>query len=90
MHNFIINGKKIETSEEMNLLDFIRDTLDITSLKNGCKEGSCGACMILVNGKKTRACLMTTQKADGAEILSVEGLSKREQEVYDYCFNKAE
>jgi selenium-dependent xanthine dehydrogenase len=89
MYNFIINGKKIETSEEMNLLDFIRDTLDITSLKNGCKEGSCGACMILVNGKKTRACLMTTKKADGAEILSVEGLSKREQEVYDYCFNKA-
>lgn len=89
MFKFTMNGNPIETAEDMNLLDYIRDNLDITSLKNGCKEGSCGACMILVNGKKTRACLMTTAKVDGAEILSVEGLSIREKEVYDYCFNKA-
>lgn len=89
MFYFTINEMHIETDEEMNLLDYIRDNLDITSLKNGCKEGACGACMILVNGKKTRACLMTTKRADGAEILTLEGLTEREKAVYDYCFNKA-
>lgn len=89
MFYFTINGMQIETDEDKNLLDYIRDNLDITSLKNGCKEGACGACMILVNGKKTRACLMTTKKVDGAKLLTVEGISEREKEVYDYCFNKA-
>jgi len=89
MYKFTINGMKIETAEEINLLDYLRDNLDITSLKNGCSEGSCGACMILANGKKTRACLMTTKKVDGAQIITVEGLSKREKEVYDFCFNQA-
>lgn len=89
MFYFTINGMQIETDEDKNLLDYIRDNLDITSLKNGCKEGACGACMILVNGKKTRACLMTTKKVDGAKLLTVEGISEREKEVYDYCFHKA-
>jgi selenium-dependent xanthine dehydrogenase len=89
MNKFTINGLSVEIEEEMNLLDYIRDNLDITSLKNGCKEGTCGACMVLINGKKTRACLMTTTKVDGAKIITVEGLSEREKEVYDYCFHKA-
>jgi selenium-dependent xanthine dehydrogenase len=89
MYKFTVNGMLSETNEDLNLLDYIRDNLDITSLKNGCKEGACGACMILVNGKKTRACLLTTKKADGAEIITVEGISAREKSVYDYCFNKA-
>lgn len=89
MYHFKINGREIQTQQDRNLLDFIREELDITSLKNGCKEGSCGACMILVSGKKQRACLNTTAKVDGKEIITVEGLSEREKEVYEYCFTKA-
>ncbi len=89
MYTFTINGKEVRTENDKNLLDYIRDELDITSLKNGCKEGSCGACMILVDGKKMRACLLTTAKADKKELVTVEGLSKREMEVYTYCFQKA-
>lgn len=89
MITFNVNGTVIETMEDQNLLDFIREKLDITSLKNGCKEGACGACMILVDGKKVRACLQTTAKVAGKSVLTVEGLSERETVVYDYCFKKA-
>ncbi len=89
MYRFKINGNEFLVEDDKNLLDYIRDELDITSLKNGCKEGACGACMILVDKKKMRACLMTTKKADKKEILTVEGLSDREKDVYTYCFQKA-
>ena len=89
MYKFTINGIKKETDNDMNFLEYLRDQLDITSLKNGCSEGACGACMIIANGKKTRACLMTTKKVDGADILTIEGLTDREKEVYDFCFNQA-
>lgn len=90
MFSFKVNGQKVSTERDMNLLDFIRDELRITSLKNGCKEGSCGACMILVNGKKMRACLLTTKKVDQMELLTVEGLSVREKSVLVYCFQQAD
>ncbi|WKY46884.1 selenium-dependent xanthine dehydrogenase [Eubacteriaceae bacterium ES3] len=89
MYTFWVNGIEISTALDKNLLDFIRDELDITSLKNGCKEGSCGACMVLIDGKKGRACKNTTAKVNGKNIITVEGLSEREKEVYDYCFKKA-
>jgi selenium-dependent xanthine dehydrogenase len=89
MYTFKINGAVVKTPADRNLLDYIRDELDITSLKNGCHEGSCGACAILVDGRKLRACQLTTSKVSGSEIITVEGLTAREKAVYDYCFNKA-
>ncbi len=89
MYTFLINGKKIETDQEKNLLAYLRDDLDITSLKNGCGEGACGACMLLINGKKMRACLLTTKKADGSVLQTVEGFSEQEKAVYTYAFQKA-
>lgn len=89
MYQFYINYQEYKVDENKNLLEYIRDTLDITSMKNGCMEGSCGACMILVNGKAVRACLLTTQKADGKEILTMEGLSQREKDVYSWAFAEA-
>lgn len=52
--NFIfkVNGKDITTNEEKNLLDYLRDNLGLTSVKDGCKEGACGTCTILVMGKQ--------------------------------------
>lgn len=89
MYHFYINYEEIKVEEDINLLEYMRDYLDITSVKNGCMEGSCGACMILVDGKAVRACLQTTAKMDGKEILTLEGLSQREKDVYSWAFAEA-
>ena len=89
MYVFTVNYQEIRMDEEVNLLEYMRDHLDITSVKNGCMEGACGACMVLVDGKATRACLMTTAKVSGKNILTVEGLSPREKEVYSWAFAEA-
>lgn len=86
MYHFFINHMELEVRENINLLEYMRDTLDITSVKNGCMEGACGACMILLDGKATRACLLTTEKMDGKEILTVEGLSQIEKDIYSWAF----
>lgn len=89
MYEFIINGLKYETNEDMNFLEYLREKLDITSVKNGCGEGACGACSILVDKKKMRACILTTAKASGKEIITVEGLNNKEKNIYEYAFSKA-
>lgn len=89
MYEFIINGHKYETNEDMNFLEYLRDRLDITSVKNGCGEGACGACSLLVNKKKMRACILTTAKAHGKEIITVEGLTRKEKDIYEYAFSKS-
>ncbi|HEV8306710.1 MAG TPA: (2Fe-2S)-binding protein [Methylomirabilota bacterium] len=57
------------------LVDFLREDLGLTGTHVGCEHGICGACTILVNGEATRACLMLAVQADGAELLTVEGLA---------------
>jgi selenium-dependent xanthine dehydrogenase len=89
MATFTVNGKPTHTDRDMPLIDYLRDTLRLTSVKNGCGEGACGACTILVDGKKLRACILTTKKADGKAVTTVEGLSPREQDVYAHCFAAA-
>jgi len=86
MYTFKMNEKVIKVEEEKNLLEYIRDDLDITSLKNGCHEGACGACMVLIDGRKMRACLNTTKSVDGKTITTVEGIPRAEMAVYEYCF----
>ena len=89
MFTITVNGKPTQTEQNMPLIDYLRDTLRLTSVKNGCGEGACGACTVLVDGKKQRACMYTTAKADGKAILTVEGLTDRERDVYVYCFGEA-
>jgi len=89
MYNFIVNGKEVSTQENKKLLDFLRDDCDITSVKNGCNEGTCGACTILLDGKKVKSCTVATEKVDGKSIVTIEGLSTNEKEVYNYAFSKA-
>ena len=57
------------------LVDFVREDLGLTGTHVGCEHGICGACTILVNGEAARSCLMLAVQADGAEILTVEGLA---------------
>ena len=86
---FRVNGTEIATSKDVKLLTFLREDLDVTSVKNGCSEGSCGACMVLVDGTPTRSCLTTTAKVAGKSVVTVEGLSEREKDVYSWAFANA-
>jgi carbon-monoxide dehydrogenase small subunit len=71
-----VNGQKHTASVEPRLLlsDFIRDTIGLTGTHVGCEHGVCGACTILVNGDSVRSCLTLAVRADGADIVTVEGL----------------
>ncbi|MDR1979398.1 MAG: selenium-dependent xanthine dehydrogenase [Synergistaceae bacterium] len=84
-----VNGKIWFTEKGGSLLAFLRGTARLTAAKNGCGEGACGACMVLVDGVATRACLLTVEKAQGKNILTVEGLSEREQDVFSWAFAEA-
>ena len=89
MFSFTVNGKQVSTGETKKLIDFLRDDLRLTSVKNGCMEGACGACMVVVDGKAQRACIPTTAKMEGKSVVTVEGLSQRERQVYAYAFTEA-
>jgi carbon-monoxide dehydrogenase small subunit len=73
-----INGQPFEGTASPRLLlsDFLRETVGLNGVRVGCEQGICGACTILVDGRTARACLMLAVQADGAEILTVEGLSQ--------------
>ena len=72
-----VNGIRHELNVEPRwlLVDVIRDTLGLTGTHIGCEHGVCGACTVLLDGETVRSCLMLAAGADGAEILTVEGLS---------------
>lgn len=84
-----VNGEEHIAMEDVNLLRYFRDELKLKSVKDGCSEGACGTCTVLVDGKPTRACVLKTSKAEGKEILTVEGLSEREKEAFIYGFGEA-
>lgn len=89
MFTVTINDNPYSVTKDMNLLDFLRDEADFTSVKNGCGEGACGACMVLVEGKALRACLLTMTKISGKKVMTVEGLSQREKDIYSWVFAEA-
>jgi len=86
MYSFTVNGKLVETEKEVSLLRFLRDDLKLKSIKDGCSQGACGTCTIIIDGKATRACVMTTKRAQGMNIVTVEGLSDEEKEIFVYAF----
>lgn len=89
MIELTVNGKTARSEKDKKLMAFLRDDLRLTSVKDGCSEGACGACTVLVDGKKVKACTQMLSKFEGKSILTVEGLSEREKEVYVYCFGEA-
>lgn len=89
MYNFNVNGIPVSSPNDQKLIVFLRETLNLTSVKNGCSEGACGTCMVLVDGKATKACILSTSKAHDKNIITVEGLNSREADVYSYAFGKA-
>lgn len=76
-----VNGQAYERSVEVRrtLADFLRDDLSLTGTHLGCEHGVCGACTILFNGEAVRSCLMLAVQADGATLMTVEGLAQGDQ-----------
>jgi len=75
---FTVNGeKRTETvTPSMRLLDLLRDDLGLTGAKEGCGQGECGACSVIMDGKLIASCLILAAQADGSEIITVEGVKK--------------
>ena len=86
LYQFTVNGAVCSTDEKKPLLRYLRDDLQLYSVKDGCSEGVCGTCTVVADGAAVRACIMTTEKAAGKSILTVEGLSDREKEAFVYAF----
>jgi carbon-monoxide dehydrogenase small subunit len=77
-----VNGEAYDAADvepRLLLSDFLRDTLGLTGTHVGCEHGVCGACTVLMNGDSVRSCLMLAVQANGAEIVTVEGLGTLEQ-----------
>ena len=75
---FNLNGDPVEAiaKENMTMVDFLRETLNLTGTKRGCEEGECGACTILLDGEAINSCMMLAVEADGHNVVTIEGLQK--------------
>ncbi len=76
-----VNGinEYAEVAANVTLLTLLREHLGLTGTKNGCAAGECGACTVLMNGEPVNSCLVLAVEADGAEIVTVEGLAQDKQ-----------
>ena len=86
IYQFTVNGKLCATEKNKPLLRYLRDDLHLYSVKDGCSEGACGTCTIIVDGVAVKSCVLTTKRAVGRTILTVEGLSDLEKEAFVYAF----
>ncbi len=76
-----VNGERVEcdVAPGMRLLDLLRDRLHLLGTKEGCGEGECGACTVLLDGRPVASCLVLASQADGKEVLTIEGISDGER-----------
>jgi aerobic-type carbon monoxide dehydrogenase small subunit (CoxS/CutS family) len=79
-HRIVVKVNGVEYDRDVEprklLVDFLRDDLELIGTHAGCEHGICGACTVLFNGRSVRSCLMFAAQADGAEIMTIEGLAK--------------
>jgi aerobic carbon-monoxide dehydrogenase small subunit len=82
-----VNGTKhtVETWSMARLLDVLREDLGLTGTKEGCGEGECGACSILLDGKLVNSCLIPAAQAEGAQITTIEGIAHPVQQAFIEC-----
>ena len=88
MFCFTLNGKLVAVEADKNLLEYLRADARMTSVKDGCAEGVCGTCSVIVNGKAVRACTLTVAKVHGKSVTTSEGISPRERGVYAWAFGE--
>lgn len=89
MSVFSVNGKTYTVTENVSLMRFLRDELRLTSVKDGCSEGACGTCTVIIDGKAVKACAQKISNLDGKSVITAEGLSEREKQVYSHAFSEA-
>jgi len=86
----LVNGQsqQIQVDPRVTLLDALREHLNLTGTKKGCDQGQCGACTVLVNGRRVLSCLTLAAQAEGAEVTSIEGLASNAGELHPVqrCF----
>ena len=88
-YRLLINGEEHVTSENKSILRYLRDDLHLTSVKDGCSEGACGTCTVIVDDRAVKSCVLTTKLAVGHAITTIEGLSEEEREAFVYAFGTA-
>ena len=76
--NFILNGHptELEVSPDKRLLDLLREDLGLTGTKEGCGEGECGACTVIIDGEAMHSCLVLACQLEGKSVLTIEGLEE--------------
>ena len=88
MSSFYVNGQKVSCDKSKSLLSFLRQVLGITSVKCGCEQGACGTCCAIIDGKLRKTCTVYTDRLEGCRVITTEGMSEREKDVYAYAFAK--
>ncbi|MBQ6890975.1 MAG: molybdopterin-dependent oxidoreductase, partial [Clostridia bacterium] len=86
MTSFTVNGQTVAAPENKRLLRFLRDDLGLTSVKDGCSEGACGTCTVLVDGQPRKACALKTDRLEGAQIITLEGFDPAERDLFARAF----
>ena len=86
---FTVNGQTVTVEKNQKLLRYLRDTLHLTGTKDGCSKGACGACTVLVDGVPCKACVPDTDALNGRKVITIEGLTPWEKEVYTFAYAEA-
>lgn len=91
MINLTLNGisLRIDKSNPKRLIDYLREDHGLTSVKDGCSKGACGSCFVIIDGESQKSCIKVSSLEDDIKIKTVEGLTIREKEVYDFAFAQA-
>ncbi|MDD5799990.1 MAG: molybdopterin-dependent oxidoreductase, partial [Coriobacteriales bacterium] len=85
-YRFVVNGVERVTTQNKPLLRYLRDDLNLTSVKDGCSEGACGTCTVMVDGMPVKSCVLSTKLTQGRTVTTVEGLTDAEKEAFVYAF----
>lgn len=86
MVSFTVNGCIVTPTKNQKLLRFLRDELHLTSVKDGCSEGACGACTVIIDGETCKSCVPDTDSLAGKNIITIEGLTEWESKVFSFAY----